>query len=289
MMQPLFRLGCAIWAHKPWVGTLYPPGSHPREFLRLYSRRFSTVEGNTTFYSVPDRGTVQRWVAETPAGFEFCLKLPRSLTHSGSLRASVSGTLRFLEQIQDLDDRRGPLFAQLPPTYSPAFLDDLTAFLTAFPRHQVPLALEVRHPAWFQAPHRHHLSDLLMELGVGRVLLDSRPVYDVGDDPQCASDRKKPNLPLQPEVTTDFALVRYISNPDCAVNTPYFQMWATQITQWLQQGIRTYVFIHCPLEARSPHNAFAFQTCLQQQGVPVPPPPEAAIAPTHTQLSLFSE
>ncbi len=282
-----FLLGCAVWAHKPWVGTLYPPGSRAGDFLNLYSRRFPTVEGNTTFYNVPDRATVQRWATETPDGFEFCLKLPRDLTHGGLLKPAISGTLKFLEQTQGLGDRRGPLFAQLPPNYSPALLDDLTTFLTAFPHQQVPLALEVRHRSWFQAPHRQRLNGLLTELGVGRVLLDSRPIYDADDDPQCASERKKPNVPLQPEVTAPFALVRYISHPDLAFNQPYFQGWVTQIADWLRQGIRVYVFVHCPQEERSPTNALALQTMLEQQNVPVPSLPLEAIDSIPNQLSLF--
>jgi hypothetical protein len=45
-----FYLGCAVWGYKAWVGDLFPPRSKQADFLRLYSRRLSTVEGNTTFY-----------------------------------------------------------------------------------------------------------------------------------------------------------------------------------------------------------------------------------------------
>jgi hypothetical protein len=46
-----FHLGCAVWAYKEWLGDLFPPGSKSAELLRLYSRRLTTVEGNTTFYA----------------------------------------------------------------------------------------------------------------------------------------------------------------------------------------------------------------------------------------------
>jgi uncharacterized protein YecE (DUF72 family) len=45
-----FYIGCAVWAYKDWVGELFPPGSKSADFLSLYSRRLTTVEGNTTFY-----------------------------------------------------------------------------------------------------------------------------------------------------------------------------------------------------------------------------------------------
>ena len=61
-----FFIGCAVWAYKGWAGNLYPRNSRPAEFLHLYSRRFTTVEGNTTFYAVPNAETITRWKTQTP-------------------------------------------------------------------------------------------------------------------------------------------------------------------------------------------------------------------------------
>ncbi|MGA7933872.1 MAG: DUF72 domain-containing protein [Kovacikia sp.] len=284
-----FRIGCAIWAYKGWLGDFFPPGSHAREFLRLYSQRFTTVEGNTTFYSIPDSETVDRWASETPAGFEFCLKLPKSCTHAGDLEPRIPETLYFIERMGGLGDRLGPLFAQLPPGYGPAHWDDLRAFLTALPQKKAEFALEVRHPDWFKEPHSSKLTDLLKELGIGRVLLDSRPMYEVPDHPQLHSERRKPRLPLQLSVTAPFSLIRYISHPDRTINQPFMQEWLTQVDEWLGQGTRIYFFVHCPVEERSPANARHFQQLLEQHGAPIPPLPWNAIAQElPTQLDLFS-
>jgi len=45
-----FYIGCAVWGYKDWLGELFPPGSKSADFLALYSRRLTTVEGNTSFY-----------------------------------------------------------------------------------------------------------------------------------------------------------------------------------------------------------------------------------------------
>jgi uncharacterized protein YecE (DUF72 family) len=283
-----FHIGCAIWAYKGWLGELFPSDSRAADFLKLYSRRFTTVEGNTTFYAIPDAATVARWAAETPDGFEFCLKLPKSLTHNGLLQPAIPGTLAFLETMSGLGDRLGPLFAQLPPSYSPASFDDLEAFLTALPRDRAEFALEVRHLDWFKAPHADQLTQLLERLGVARVLLDTRPIYDAPDDPQLHSERKKPKLPLQPSVTAPFSLIRFISHPDLELNQSYLTEWVSLIEQWLQQGTRIYFFVHCPLEERSPANARHFQHLLERHKVPVSSLPWEAIAQaTPTQLTLF--
>ncbi len=282
-----FRLGCAVWSYKGWVGDFYPEGSRPSEFLHLYSQRLTTVEGNTTFYAIPEQDTVARWLAETPPGFEFCLKLPRELTHQGLLQPSIPGALSFLEQMRGLGDRLGPIFAQLPPRYGPDLLDDLTTFLSAWPRSEAPLALEVRHPDWFQEPYASQLTKVLEQLEVGRVLLDTRPIYSGPDDPQVNSERRKPNLPLQLSVTAPFSLIRFISHPNRQFNQSFLEEWVKFVDHYLNQGTRLYFFVHCPIEERSPGTARYFQQLLSQQGVPTPLLPWNSIAQSPTQLSLF--
>ncbi len=278
-----FRLGCAIWAYKQWVGDLFPPKSKSSDFLNLYSRRFTCVEGNTTFYSIPDRATVDRWKSETPSGFKFCPKLPKSLTHTGSLARSLPEALQFLELMQRLDDRLGVLFAQLPPSYSPANFEDLETFLRGWTGAN--LALEVRHAQWFKEPHHTQLNQLLKELKIGRVLLDSRPIYDCEDDPQLQSERKKPKVPLQPDITAPFSLIRYISHP--TENQKYLEEWVEFVDRALQQGTEVYFFVHCPIEERSPQNARDFQQLLEQNSVSVPVLPWNQVDPPSSQMSLF--
>lgn len=282
-----FHLGCAVWSCKDWVGSFYPPNSKPADFLGLYSQRLTAVEGNTTFYATPDRKTVARWVQETADGFQFCPKLPRDITHQRLLQPAIPNALQFLELMRGLGNRLGPIFAQLPPHYGPARWDDLLAFLRAWPYGVSSLALEVRHPDWFKEPHTSRLNHALAEMGVGRVLLDTRPIYDGPDDPHIGSERKKPLLPLQPVVTAPFSLVRFISHPEQASNQTYLEEWGARVTQWLEQGIRVYFFMHCPVEAHSPGRARFFQHLLERAGALVPPLPWDALHAGPTQLKLL--
>ncbi|WP_413171463.1 DUF72 domain-containing protein [Anabaena azotica] len=281
-----FLIGCAVWAYKNWVGELYPPGTRTTDFLHLYSRRFTTVEGNTTFYAIPNPETVTRWATETPPGFEFCLKLPRDITHKKLLQPHIPQALAFLERMRPLGKRLGPMFAQLPPSYSPALFDDLRMFLEAWPHQDVPLALEVRNVDWFKEPHLSNLTTLLENVGVGRVLLDTRPVYTGEDDPQLASERRKPQLPVQYSVTAPFTLIRFISHPQLSVNQPFMAEWVNQIQQWLKAGIKIYFFVHCPTEDMSPNNARYFQQLLEKSGVTVPLLPWNNLSESN-QLSLW--
>src|SRR3989454_8380789 len=69
------------------VGNFFPPHTSPGDFLRLYSQKLTTVEGNTTFYALPSAETVARWSQETPSYFRFCPKISRDISHSAALDA----------------------------------------------------------------------------------------------------------------------------------------------------------------------------------------------------------
>ncbi len=285
-----FRIGCAVWAYKEWLGDFYPAGSRPADFLRLYSDRMTCVEGNTTFYSIPSPEMVQRWADNTPATFRFCPKLPRTVTHEGALMPQLSRALDFLKLMQGLGPRLGPIFAQLPPRYSPASFTDLEKFVARWPHQVNPLALEVRHLNWFKPPQAEQLDALLTRFGVGRVLLDTRPIYtwsNPTDDPQLRSERKKPRVPLLPSATADFVLVRYISHPGLERNHNFLAEWVQHVGQWLVEGRSVYFFAHCPNEAKSPGIARHFQEQLEKAGVGVPPLPWSLIQAPPQQLGLF--
>ncbi len=283
-----FYIGCAVWAYQDWIGNFYPSGSRGADFLQLYSQRLTAVEGNTTFYSTPEPKTVQRWATKTAEPFRFCPKLPRSVTHDGPLVPHLQTAQQFSHLMQGLGPKLGPIFAQLPPRYSPRSWSDLAEFLEAWSGAR--LALEVRHLDWFKPPDALRLDALLKRLDIGRVLLDTRAIYTwqrPAEDPQARSQRKKPRVPLIPTATTDFVLVRYISHPQLEQNYPFLQEWVGHVAQWLREGRTVYFFVHCPEEVHSPTIARYFQEQLEKAGVDVPPLPWSQIAPPPQQLGLF--
>ena len=253
--------GSAVWAHTGWVGRFFPKGTQPADYLREYARRLTAVEGNTTFYATPSPATVARWRDDTPGGFRFCPKLPRSVSHAGLLMPHLAEALRFVELMRGLGARLGPLFLQLPPRYSPRLSNDLRSFLAAWPR-DVKLAVEVRHLDWFVEPQHSQLNSLLRDYDAARVLIDTRPIRDLPESAVEAGQVKvlmdrarerKPDVPLLPVRTASFALLRYIGHPDVGLNAPLLEEWADRLAGWLTEGADIYAFCHCPDETMSPH------------------------------------
>ncbi len=263
----MFYFGCPAWGYKEWVGhdNFFPPKTPASDFLRLYSRKLSTVEGNTTFYAIPSTDTVARWQHETPETFRFCPKVPRSISHEPRIDTRKDDTLAFVERMRGLGTRLGPIFLQLPPAFSPDQLPTLETFLSFWPR-DVRLAVEVRHPSFYKENEAETLNTLLERYKVGRVLMDTRPIRTGTEQEQhmLQARERKPNLPLQIVTTTDFAFVRYIGHPKREVNAPFLDQWVQQCKQWLTQGLTLYVFCHCPFEEHSPDICLELYTRLMK-------------------------
>jgi uncharacterized protein YecE (DUF72 family) len=163
------RVGCAGWViPKPLVPQFPELGSH----LARYAHRLSAVEVNSCFYRSHRPATYARWACQTPAGFAFSLKLPRSITHDARLVNADGALDRFLEETAELGAKRGPLLVQLPPSlaFDARVAGDFLSGLRR--RHDGDVACEPRHRTWFgPEPDR-----LLASFRVARVAADPATV-----------------------------------------------------------------------------------------------------------------
>ena len=147
-----------------------------------------------------------------PAGFRFLCKLPRDITHEGLLAPQGPKVAPLLERLNNLSERLGPAFAQLPNHYGPERFEDLAQFLRSWPRERLPLCLELRHSGWFRDPVRPRLLQLLEELRIGRVHLDTRAVHGPGASPEESSRCSKPLMPIDPATPAPRSMVRFIGS-----------------------------------------------------------------------------
>lgn len=288
-------LGCPIWSFKGWVGNFYPEGTKSGEYLREYARRLTTIEGNTTFYAIPAQKTIEGWIAQTPPTFRFCPKVPREVSHEISLVDQADRAALFVDVMSQLGERLGPMFLQLPPRYPPGMIDDLKTFLEAWPA-EVRLGVEVRHLDWFDSPHHERLNQLLTDLRMARVVIDTRPIRSLEGDAILKGSvyqsllearERKPDVPNLPEVTTDFIFIRYIGHPRLEINIPFLDEWAEFVAAELKRGTTAYVFCHSPENLTAPwicrelHRRIARLTTIE------PLPWDATDSNTFEQATLF--
>jgi len=254
----MFYIGCPMWGYTDWLGNFFPARATKNSFLRLYSQRLSTVEGNTIFYALPSLEIIEHWAQETPETFRFCPKVSRSISHEADLTLKKAETTLFTEHMRHFGKRLGPIFLQLPPSFAPTQITQLQAFLDFWPP-DLRLAIEVRHPAFYtEDMHAKTLNALLRQYNAARVIMDTRPIRigSIQEQEMLQARERKPDLPVQYMTTTDIAFVRYIGHPRMEVNKPFLALWAQQLAQWHKQGMTVYVFCHCPFEKYSPEICF---------------------------------
>jgi uncharacterized protein YecE (DUF72 family) len=172
-MQPV-HIGCSGWQYAHWRGPFYPQREPQRRWLELYADRFDTVEINATFYRLPKRDAVARWVEQTPKTFVFTVKVSRYLTHIKRLSDTGDGLAVFVERIEPLIEaaRLGPLLWQLPENFH---RDDrkLGTWLEVLAKHGPRSlqgsrhAIEFRHSSWFVAPVLDALREHEIALVIG--------------------------------------------------------------------------------------------------------------------------
>lgn len=251
------HVGMPFWGFEGWQGGLYAADSRAADFLSQYSRVWNAVEGNTTFYAEPSASTVERWRRETPAEFRFCFKLPREITHEALLHDAHDRTCRFLERLEPLRSRLGPLMIQLPPNFGARDLPRLERFLEELPRdHRYAVELRAAELAADGMPARI-ADDLLDAADVGRVVMDTRPLRDgPSDHPDILAARhKKPNLPVREEALSRDPIVRIVFHPDPAINERWLDRWSKILAAWIGQGLDPFVFVHSPSNRESPRIA----------------------------------
>ncbi len=141
--------GTSGWAYPSWKPDFYPPKLPQKNFLQYYSTQLNSVEVNFTFRQLLKETTVQKWIAETPAGFRLGVKAHQVITHIKRLKKTEDFIPRFLSTLEPLAraEKLGPILFQLPPNLK-ADAKLLEEFLATLPRG-AQSAFEFRHDSWF--------------------------------------------------------------------------------------------------------------------------------------------
>jgi uncharacterized protein YecE (DUF72 family) len=148
-------VGTSGFQYPEWRGTFYPEKFPPAQMLSFYAERFSTTEINYTFYRIPNSKTIGTWDSSTPEDFRFALKAPQKITHISRLRNCEELLEIFQRVVSRLGSKLGPVLFQLPPNFKKDAAV-LTEFLGSVP-DGIRVALEFRHPSWFDDEIYAHL------------------------------------------------------------------------------------------------------------------------------------
>ena len=243
-MKPV-RIGCSGWNYKHWRERVYPKGCPVSRWLEQYATLFDTVEVNNTFYRLPRRDSVARWLEQTSDDFVFAVKMSRYITHLKRLIDLEGGIARFYERIEPLarSPKLGPVLWQLPPNFK---RDDarLAGALAALPpgRH----AFEFREPSWYA----DDVYAALREHGVALVIPDS------------------PKYPFRTfELTADWTFVRFHHGSRGRrgnYSETELEEWAQRIDGWRRE-VEVYAYFNNDWEGFAVANGLRLRERLESR------------------------
>ncbi|MAL17996.1 MAG: hypothetical protein CL670_00925 [Balneola sp.] len=283
-----YHLGCTVWSLPEWKGTFFSDDAKPDQFLSQYASAFNSVEGNTTFYNVPDPEVVKKWGEQTPKGFKFCFKFPRLITHQRKMLDVEDEALSFVRLFEPIREKLGPFMIQFPESFSPQDLYKLENVLSVLPK-SFSYSVEVRHRDFFDhGKHERNLISLLKSYDVDRVIFDTRKLHSVKatESSVIEAQKKKPKVPVRFDTTASHPVLRYVGTNDVLNNEPYLKEWAIIVAEWIREGLHPYVFIHAPNKAKQPELCRHFHKLLAQL-IGLPPLSAWPIDRQDKQLGLF--
>lgn len=243
--EPGLLLGTSAFTANGWPGAFYPPGTKPPDFLSYYATQFKTVEIDSTYYGTPSAATVTGWYEKTLPDFIFAAKVPQVVTHEKVLKDCESEFDEFVDRMNLLHEKLGPMLLQFPKFSSyeirpEEFSRRLRFFLQRVKDlPTVRFAVEIRNKSWLD----NRFVDLLREYKVALALTDTSWM------PRPWEMKEKVDM-----VTADFAYVRWLGDRNgiekmtqvwdkvVVDRTEDLKNWVGLFRQFVQQGLKIFAY-----------------------------------------------
>jgi uncharacterized protein YecE (DUF72 family) len=240
----MIKIGTSGWNYDHWKGEYYSEQISDEHLLSHYEKTFDTVEVNATFYSLPEKKTVEKWCDTVADDFTFSVKASRYITHMKKLKDPEEPLNNFFEVADSFGNQLGPVLFQLPPNWN-VNPERLSHFLQELP-DEYSSVFEFRDRSW----HCEEVYDLLKEHNASL----------------CFYDLEKMG---SPEVQTASHLYVRMHGPlEEAYKGSYsddtLADLAKKLMNWSEQGKPVYCYFNNDDEAHAPENAKRLKELLNE-------------------------
>lgn len=231
--NPGYSIGCAKW-NKADLKNFYPKGT--KNELAYYSRQFNSIELNATFYRIFPKEQFEKWYETTPPGFRFFPKITQEISHFKRLKDYERSMDAYIDAVIHLKEKLGCIFLQMPNNFAPKDFARIARFVEAWPK-EIPLAIELRHTAWYNDPTvSNELYSLLESSDIANIITDTAGRRDL----------------LHMRLTNSRAFIRYVGANH---TSDYSRLddWIDRLTVWKDDGLKDLnFFVHQNMEVESP-------------------------------------
>jgi uncharacterized protein YecE (DUF72 family) len=228
--------------------------------------------------------TVSNWAARTREGFIFSVKVPQAITHDKVLVNCDAELKQFLETMDLLGPKLGPIVFQFPVFNRRVFrdrhdfLDRMVPFLIKLPG-AYKFAIEIRNRDWLDA----EFADLLKNHKIALVLQDRSWMPN------------PPELNFDP-ITADWTYVRWLGDRkgieeqtttwDKTVvdRTTELSSWVDYCYQLSKRGVTIYAYANNHFAGHAPATIEQFRNLWSTKGFPEIAKPKA----TRSATAIFA-
>jgi len=235
-------VGTSGFSYEDWLGNFYPQFCPKADFLRFYTSVFKTVEIDSTYYRMPTKDMICRWHKQTPDDFVFTAKFPRMVTHEGGIEERLEYRDKFIEIMENLGDKLGPLLMQFPYSFKPdQNYNTITQLISGLPKDR-KYVVEVRNRKWLT----ESFAELLKSKNICLARVDHpwmpKDSYSTMDYSyiRLLGDRKK--------IASDFSFIRNERVDD-------LQWWSHLIEELSGDKGEVYVYVNNHYTGHSPSAA----------------------------------
>lgn len=209
---------------------LFPPAFQNASRLSYYASLFNSIEINSSFYKIPQETTLAKWAADVPLNFKFTFKLFKEITHAKGLNFNEADVVSFMNAINAVQDKKGCLLIQFPPSVNKKYAEQLTGLLTCIKENDAApywkVAIEFRNQSWYTAT----TYELLNSFDVALVIHDM-------------PESSTPTI----EHTSDFVYIRFhgpTGNYRDSYDDDFLHEYASYIKAWLGEGKEVYLYFN---------------------------------------------
>lgn len=209
---------------------LFPPPFENSSRLTYYSTFFNSVEINSSFYKIPQAATIARWAASVSENFMFTFKLWKGITHNKGLSFNEEDVSAFFKSINSVNEKKGCLLIQFPPSLGFACIDQLDKLLRCIREVNTTqdwkVAVEFRNKSWYH----ENVYDLLNFHQAAMV------IHDIPKSATPILNHK-----------SDFMYIRFhgpSGNYRDSYSDDFLNEYATYINEWIQEGKTVYVYFN---------------------------------------------
>jgi len=227
--------------------------------LSYYTRYFSCVELNVSYYTIPAASSFEIMSSKTPDNFEFIVKVNQETTHiRRQNEAAVKSLIESLKPLAEAKKLAG-LLAQFPYSFHNNEKNRKYLLETKEYVGEIPLFVEFRNNSWVKKA----ITEFLKSNAIGYVNVDEPQLNGL--------------IPPQDIVTSNIGYVRFHGRNaekwwdgkgseryDYDYSSEELEKWLIRISDILKKSYKTYVFFNNHPQGKAPANALAFDKMIRQ-------------------------